>query len=203
MGSSAGNRNDFDFYPTPPDVTRALLDYLKLPQGSRIWEPACGDGAISRVLEDAGHIVESSDIRIEGIYGECGFDFLTAIADDRRANIVITNPPFCLAEEFIYKCAYTFKMPLFAMLLKSQYFHAMSRLPMFRECPPSAVLALSWRVCFRPQLKTGGTMEFSWFVWDSAQPDITIYDVLERPNMSGQGDLFAEPSDAEAGEVAA
>jgi hypothetical protein len=40
-----------DFYPTPPEAVRALLSVESF-EGS-IWEPACGDGAISRTLVEA------------------------------------------------------------------------------------------------------------------------------------------------------
>jgi hypothetical protein len=39
-------RADHDYYPTPPEAVRALLGVEQF-EGT-IWEPACGDGAISR-----------------------------------------------------------------------------------------------------------------------------------------------------------
>ena len=55
-----------DFYPTPPEAVRALLS-VETFEGS-IWEPACGDGAISKVLLEAGHEVVSTDLIDRG-YG--------------------------------------------------------------------------------------------------------------------------------------
>lgn len=49
-----------DFYPTPPEAVRALLS-VETFTGS-IWEPACGDGAISKVLIEAGFEVVSTDL---------------------------------------------------------------------------------------------------------------------------------------------
>lgn len=49
-----------DFYPTPPEAVRALLS-VEAFEGS-IWEPACGDGAISKVLLAAGFDVVSTDL---------------------------------------------------------------------------------------------------------------------------------------------
>ena len=46
------NRQKDDFYPTPPEGTEALLSAVSF--NGPIWEPACGDGAISRALEAAG-----------------------------------------------------------------------------------------------------------------------------------------------------
>lgn len=42
-------------YPTPPDVTQALLDMLDIPKGATIWEPACGAGDLARVLSNNGY----------------------------------------------------------------------------------------------------------------------------------------------------
>ena len=53
-----------DFYPTPPWATRALLAHETFI--GNVWEPACGDGAMSRVLADAGLRVESSDVNDYG-----------------------------------------------------------------------------------------------------------------------------------------
>ncbi len=53
-GNTAYSRNKQDLYPTPPEVTYALLDFLALPCGTRIWEPACGNGDMVRDLPFRG-----------------------------------------------------------------------------------------------------------------------------------------------------
>ena len=62
-----------DFLPTPVWATHALIDNEKF-EGD-IWEPACGDGSMSRVLEST--VVQSTDLFDRG-YGEAGVDFLTS-----------------------------------------------------------------------------------------------------------------------------
>jgi hypothetical protein len=88
-GGQKEKRRALDFYPTPREVTVALLEHLKLPP-SQIWEPACGQGAMSQVLEAYGHTVYSSDIA-DICYGTPGTDFLTANADGNY-NAVIHQP---------------------------------------------------------------------------------------------------------------
>ena len=56
-----------DHYPTPANVTMELLK-REVFNGS-IWECACGDGAISKILIDKGYKVVSSDILDYG-YGK-------------------------------------------------------------------------------------------------------------------------------------
>lgn len=43
-GNTAYKRVASDFYPTPPEATQALLDFLNIPHGSVVWEPASFDG---------------------------------------------------------------------------------------------------------------------------------------------------------------
>ena len=82
-------RAAYEFYPTPPEATRALLSVEQF-DGS-IWEPACGDGAISKVLTEAGYQVVSTDLIDRG-YGEGGHDFLKSTTP--LAKNIITNPPY-------------------------------------------------------------------------------------------------------------
>src|SRR3989304_715775 len=80
------NRERNDFYPTPPEATRALLGVERFVDA--IWEPACGDGAICRELHAAGYEVEASDLIDRG-YGEARVDFL--MEQRPRAPNIITN----------------------------------------------------------------------------------------------------------------
>ena len=84
-----------DFFPTPPWATFALIDNGSF--AGDIWEPACGDGAMSRVLEEASPSVFSSDL-YQGGYGETGLDFLKPV---RSADNIVTNPPYNCAEGFV------------------------------------------------------------------------------------------------------
>ena len=80
-----------DFYPTPAWVTEALLRHVTLR--GPVWEPCCGDGAIARVSESRGHLVEATDLGDRG-YGRGGVDFFAcgAVPDGCRA--IVTNPPY-------------------------------------------------------------------------------------------------------------
>ena len=41
-GNGAKARKAADLYPTPPEVTVALMRFLKLPGETVVWEPAVG-----------------------------------------------------------------------------------------------------------------------------------------------------------------
>ena len=49
-----------DLYETSPEAVYALLTAEQLPH--YLWEPACGPGAIVRVLREAGHQVLATDL---------------------------------------------------------------------------------------------------------------------------------------------
>ena len=84
-----------DFFPTPAWATHALIENEKF--SGDIWECACGDGTMSRVLETTGVQVISSDPYRRG-FGEVGVNFLD---NDRCSDNIITNPPYNSAEGFV------------------------------------------------------------------------------------------------------
>ena len=84
-----------DFFRTPRWATFALVANEKF--SGDVWECACGDGAMSKVFEEAGSKVISSDLYDRG-YGEIGIDFL---APTRSAPNIVTNPPYNCAEGFV------------------------------------------------------------------------------------------------------
>lgn len=86
---AAESRGSLSFHETPPELTEALLAHQALPR--RIWEPACGAGAIARVLREAGHVVAASDLADRG-FGLSGMNFLRAAEAWERC--IVTNPPF-------------------------------------------------------------------------------------------------------------
>lgn len=85
----APHRAAYEFYPTPPEATRALLSEESFD--GPIWEPACGEGHISKVLVDAGYEVVSTDLVRYG-YGEANRDFLAETLP--LAKHIVTNPPY-------------------------------------------------------------------------------------------------------------
>ena len=97
MGRSALKVRRDDFYETPECATRALLRCEPL---TNVWEPACGKGAISQVLAEAGVTVFSSDLVDRG-YSFGGVDFLLERQAPAGVLAVVTNPPFKLADQFI------------------------------------------------------------------------------------------------------
>lgn len=175
-GGAKEDRNDNDYYPTPPDVTESLMRFLNLPR-MKIWEPACGCGAMSKVMSTHGHFVTSTDLIDRG-YGESGVNFLTAAPMTTHA--IITNPPFNLAHEFIEKALK--EAPIVAMVLKSQFWHAKKRYPLITKNPPAYVLPLTWR----PDFSMGDSpmMDMIWTVWIEGNTESKYIPLIKPKDLS-------------------
>lgn len=174
--ASAADRSATDFYPTPPEATAVLAEWMGL-RGQTVWEPACGAGHMCRALEEAGARVIATELHGQQ-YGEAGIDYLTAPLPE-GVDAIVTNPPFKLAEEFIRRSVQHGKP--FAMLLKGQYWHSAKRRALFELHRPAAVLPLTWRPDFHFGSKGGSpTMEVLWTVWNAAPADLTVYSPLKR-----------------------
>lgn len=156
-GNPAARRSETDFYPTPSEVTGCLLQLLKLPNETVIWEPACGEMDMVSAMQRAGYSVIATDLK----YGQ---DFLTTPLPE--CDWIITNPPFSVSDKFIERCIEHGKP--FALLLKSQYWHAKKRYELFHSAPPSYVCPLTWRPDFlfkKREKRSAPLMDVMWCIW--------------------------------------
>jgi hypothetical protein len=88
---SGYDRKVLDFYATPDWVTEALLRHVQFR--GRVWEPCCGTGAITTVLQRHGYDVTSTDIADRG-FGASGVDFLLCHTVPEGCRALVTNPPY-------------------------------------------------------------------------------------------------------------
>ena len=157
--NAKGDRIKNDFYATPPNATEELLKRENF-NGS-IWECACGDGAISKVLTKNGYSVYSSDLIPRG-YGE-QLDFLKS---DKKFDNIITNPPFNLSTEFTLK-ALELGNDKVAMLNKLSFLEGIERKEkIFIQKKLKKVLVFSRRLGFKKNDAKGGLMAFAWFIFN-------------------------------------
>ncbi len=165
------SRKDADFWPTPDWVTEALLA-RETPRG-RVWEPACGDGAMARVIERAGHRVEATDLHDRG-YGRGAVDFLMELGMPTGCQSIITNPPFNLGTRFL-RHALQMEPHLLALFLPLTYLEGAERGGIFDQRPPSRVWVFRrrvqlWHSGVAQAGMSGGTKAFAWFVWQRHHP---------------------------------
>lgn len=89
-----------DCYETHPSATLALLRVEPLPH--RLWEPACGPGAMVKVLRGAGHDVVATDLVDYGCPdARANIDFLMELQAPEGVEAIVTNPPYKLADAFV------------------------------------------------------------------------------------------------------
>jgi len=166
------DRQEKDYYPTPPGTTNALLMREKFV--GNVWECASGAGWMSKALTDWGYNVISSDIATDDwVYGEKGIDFLKT---HRTVDNIITNPPYRYAKEFVehgLKCT-TNKL---ALLLKLVFLEGTGRYNLFQTTPLKTVYVF----CKRQRIykegivgKNSGLIAYAWFVWDKSYDGETI-----------------------------
>lgn len=94
---SKEERQVHDYYATDPNTINALFEREDF--SSEIWEPACGEGHLSKRMQELGKWVRESDI-IDRIGNEV-LDFLSY--DKDWDGDIITNPPYSKAKEFVEK----------------------------------------------------------------------------------------------------
>ena len=157
-----------DFYPTPKWATYALIDNETFE--GEIYEPACGDGAMSEVLKTTGNIVYSVDLYDRG-YGPSGVDFrYCQIMFDN----IVTNPPYNCAEQFINNALKIYRNKI-AFLLRLAFLEGANReKTLFSVNPPNRVWVFSERITFYQkgaERKGSGTTAYAWFVWDKQAPN--------------------------------
>ncbi len=91
-------RETNDYYATDPQALEILMQHKQLPQV--IYECACGAGHLSKVLEQNGHQVLSTDLINRG-YGVSGVDFLAVKTIPEDCTCILTNPPYKYTADFI------------------------------------------------------------------------------------------------------
>lgn len=172
-------RARFEYYPTPPHGTRALLSVEDF-DGS-IWEPACGEGHISKVLVKAGYNVVSTDLIPRG-YGQGDVDFLRETV--ARGKHIVTNPPYGrgLGDAFVLKALELTAQTggKVAMLLNLASLCHPARHEFWSSNQPSVLYALDELVCWpegRPELarSTTASHRYVWAVWKPGHTGPTTF----------------------------
>lgn len=161
-----------DYYATDPKALEIFLEKLKedkIELHKNIWEPACGEGHLSKVLKKYGYDVFSSDLIDRG-YGVGNKDFLKTSNIDIKSDI-ITNPPYKYAKEFVEKSLEVQADGYYTiMFLKIQFLEGQARKKFFEKYPPKYIYVNS----ARQMCAMNGNFEkynataicYCWFIWE-------------------------------------
>ena len=145
--------NATDFYPTPPWCYENLT--IDWSQFNSAHEPCRGDGRIQTFLETKGVPCTYSEIREDKDF----FDWKEDV------DLILTNPPFSLAQEFIDH-SIDHAATVF-MLLRLNYLGSIKRHEWWVSKPPAAL----WVFSKRPSFTGNGTdaTDYAWFCWDHTE----------------------------------
>jgi hypothetical protein len=170
-----------DCYGTPPVAVEALLRVEKPPH--RIWEPACGRGAIVNVLRAHGHEVVATDIADYGLPitppGYWGRDFLLETSAPKGTEAIVTNPPFQIAAQFVEHALRL--SPLVIMLLRLAFMESERRCPILEGAGLARIHVFRKRLPMMHRAgwegrKANSGMSFAWFVWERGYTGRTTID---------------------------
>lgn len=159
-------RETNDYYATEPKAVEMLLE-LEDFTNSLVWEPACGEGHLSKAMEAKGIAVYSSDIIDRG-YGDVQ-DFLSY--KTKWNGHIITNPPYKYAQQFIEQSlSLLLEGNKVAMFLPIRYTEGKARKKLFLANPPKTVYISSGRLKCAingtfDKMK-GSATSYAWFVWE-------------------------------------
>lgn len=163
-------RQEDDFYATDPIAIDVLCSVEKFE--GKIWENSAGSGCLSERLKELGYEVISTDLVDRG-YKDCesGVNFL--LESTTKAENIVMNPPYKLAQEFIeHSLELVPEGGKVCAFLKVQFLEGKARKQLFEKYPPRTVYVSSSRILcakngdFEGMRASGGSaVAYCWFVW--------------------------------------
>jgi len=195
-------REKDEFYPTPPEPTRAFLhaEIDRLRDFVTIWEPACGDGAMVREMEAVGLDVFASDLVDRAPRTDELRSFYAYGSGAAPSRAIVTNPPFAECgwgngkARWLKHALDTLDVEYMALLMNWGWPGAGGLAPFYAEHPPARVYLMRWKIDFTGQ--GAPPMLNGWFVWDRAWKGETVLRMLDRKD-ARQTELFPTREAAE------
>lgn len=158
MSSTNGNVIDKEVYPTPADAVAALMAVLTINPDDRFLEPCKGDGAIYDAVPLPVAQKEWAEIRQGRDYLETNWG--------GQFDLIITNPPFSLTEQFLEKSMSELALGgTLIYLQRVNFLGSRKRVPFWSRIgfPNKTPVLVP-----RPRFVNGGSdsCEYCWFIWD-------------------------------------
>lgn len=148
-------RIDKDEYQTPVWAVKKIVGEVDWNKGIKFYEPCLGKGNIFNNIPLPDDLKSYCDIN------ESLLDYLKILY--LRRDIIITNPPYSLALEFLEKSLSEAKTVIY--LLRLNFLGSQKRHKFWSLNPPTHLFVLSKRPSFTEDGNTDST-EYAWFCWD-------------------------------------
>lgn len=159
-------KSNHDFYQTPRPLTWELLKLGLFDSNKIVLECACGNGAISNILENYFETNQTFYDRFKlGDFEQR--NFLTE--ENRKFDYIITNPPFSLFDEFVMKAKEIVKEKI-AFIGKTNFFGAekRNRIGVWKHLKEVHIFnrQVDYRFFREDNKLVAGNLITGWFIWD-------------------------------------
>ncbi|HGY5247270.1 TPA: DNA methyltransferase [Aeromonas salmonicida subsp. pectinolytica] len=176
MSSTTGNTIERELYPTPISAVVALMRHIQFRQGDTFMEPCRAEGNIYDAVPLPDGQKEWAEIRHGRDYLDWDFG--------RQFDVIITNPPFSLTEEFMRKSLSELAPDgTLIYLQRVNFLGSKRRVPFWAEIGFQNKTPI---LVPRPRFVGGGSdsCEYCWFIWDRgnrvALPDGLSHLIVEE-----------------------
>lgn len=156
-----------DEYYTPEYAVKPLLKYL--PKNKVIWECTdFGKSNITKILKENGYkVVSTNKKEIDFLNDDVDFDF----------DIIITNPPYSLKDDFLKRC-YEYGKP-FCLLLPITSLEGIKRGKLFRE-NGIELIVLDKRCNFINSNDKNNWFNTSWFCYKILPRELIFEELIKE-----------------------
>lgn len=175
-------RKPHDFYPTPISTIETFLDVFPLRGGIEVLEPGAGSGNIIKTLQKYGDFsIDAVEIRpeeaqhLQDLGVNVIIDDFLSMELGKKYDLIIGNPPFNQAIEFVEKCLGLLKPGgRLIFLLRTAFMESDQRFEFWQQ--EDHQLAGLYTLHKRPSFTGHGTdaTSYSWFVWQPGSSHQTI-----------------------------
>jgi len=181
VGASAHSeteREHHDYYATDPIALKLLIEHQ--PISTTVWEPACGEGHLAKVLHEAKPYSKFGNIRstdlVDRGYGEV-LDFFSVT--EPWDGDILTNPPFKNVDKFIrHGLSLLTQKNRLIIFCRLHLLESVKRYKLFQEFPLKTVWIHSGRVGTAMNgdfnKYKAKAMCYGWFVWENGYKGDTI-----------------------------
>lgn len=170
-------RKEADFYQTPREAILSLIENYNIAKlNDQILEPSAGNGIIIQTLREAGidNYIHAIEIREEEkaqllkVANSVEITDFLEVEPSVFYDVIIGNPPFSQAQEFIEKSLSLLKPGgRLIFLLRTNFLESKKRFKWWQNKLPNRLYVLASRPSFTG--KGTDATSYAWFIWEKSK----------------------------------